>query len=265
MHIAPGVEMLELKAELMDEPSMFYPTLLWDQRDVVLVDAGFPGMASQKRGAIEQDRVQLEKITRIIITHHDLDHIGSLGDLQRELPHPVQVLSHAMEVPYIQGELIPIKMTPAMRKQMEEQMKGVSEERRQAMQSMMDAMKYQKLKVDRTISDGEVLPYCGGIQIIHTPGHTPGHVCLFHITSKTMIAGDALFVENGRLGPAPSFINADPRMAIESLRKLAGCDITSIIAYHGGLYRDYPNQRLVQILHESGASDVRQLKTEEER
>jgi glyoxylase-like metal-dependent hydrolase (beta-lactamase superfamily II) len=167
------------------------------------------------------------------------------------------VLSHAAEVPYIQGELIPIKMTPAMRKQMEEQMKSVSEERRQAMQSMMDAMKNQKLKVDRTISDGEVLPYCGGIQIIHTPGHTPGHVCLFHITSKTMIAGDALFVENGKLGPAPSFINADSRMAIESLRKLAGCDITSIIAYHGGLYRDYPNQRLVQILHESGASAVR--------
>jgi glyoxylase-like metal-dependent hydrolase (beta-lactamase superfamily II) len=257
MHIAPGVEMLELKAELMDGPNTFYPTLLWDQQDVVLVDAGLPGMASLIRGAIEQALVPFEKITRIIITHHDLDHIGSLGDLQRELPHPVQVLSHAMEVPYIQGELIPIKMTPAMRKQMEGQMKSVSEERRQAMQSMMDAMKNQKLKVDRTISDGEVLPYCGGIQIIHTPGHTPGHVCLFHITSKTMIAGDALFVENGKLVPAPSFINADTRTAIESLRKLAGCDITSIIAYHGGLYRDYPNQRLVQILHESGASAVR--------
>jgi predicted PP-loop superfamily ATPase len=133
--------MLELKADLMDGPNTFYPTLLWDQQDVVLVDAGLPGMASLIRGAIEQARVPFEKITRIIITHHDLDHIGSLGDLQRELPHPVQVLSHAGEVPYIQGELIPIKMTPAMRKQMEEQMKSVSEERRQAMQSMMDAMK----------------------------------------------------------------------------------------------------------------------------
>jgi hypothetical protein len=64
-------------------------------------------------------------------------------------------------------------------------------------------------------------------------------------------------VENGKLGPAPSFINADARMAIESLRKLAGCDITSIIAYHGGLYRDYPNRRIAQILHESGAGAVR--------
>lgn len=265
MHIAPGVEMLELKAELMDGPSTFYPTLLWGQQDVVLVDAGLPGMASLIHGAIEQARVPFEKITRIIITHHDLDHIGSLGDLQRKLPHPVQVLSHSGEVPYIQGELIPIKMTPAMRKQMEEQMESVSEERRQAMQSMMDTMKNQKLKVDRTISDGEVLPYCGGIHIIHTPGHTPGHVCLFHITSKTMIAGDALFVENGKLVPAPSFINADARMAIESLRKLASFDITSIIAYHGGLYRDHPNQRLVQILHESGAGAVRQSKTDEER
>jgi glyoxylase-like metal-dependent hydrolase (beta-lactamase superfamily II) len=253
MQIAPGLEMLELKATLMDDPNTFYPALLWDHKDVVLVDAGLPGMAPQIREAIEQAHVPFEKLTRIIITHHDLDHIGSLGDLQRILPHPVEVLSHAGEVPYIQGELTPIKMTPAMRKQMEAQMKDVPEERRQAMQSMMDAMKNQRLKVDRTIDDGEVLPYCGGIQIIHTPGHTPGHICLYHPASKTLIAGDALFAENGKLGPAPSFINADTMMAIASLNKLAGCDIANVIAYHGGLYRDHPNQRLAQILCDSAA------------
>jgi len=251
MQIAPGLEMLELRAALMDGRNMFYPTLLWDHQDVVLVDAGLPGMAPQFREAMEQARVPFEKLTRIIITHHDLDHIGSLGDLQRTLPHPVEVLSHAGEVPYIQGELTPIKMTPAMRKQMDEQMKDVPEERRQAMQSMMDAMKNQKLKVDRTIGDGEVLPYCGGIQIIHTPGHTPGHICLYHVASKTLIAGDALFVANGKLGTAPPFINADTPMALASLTKLKNFDIANIIAYHGGLFRDNPNQRFAQVLIEN--------------
>jgi glyoxylase-like metal-dependent hydrolase (beta-lactamase superfamily II) len=253
MQIAPGLEMLELKATLMDGPNTFYPALLWDRRDMVLVDAGLPGMAPQFREAIEQARVSFEKLTRIIITHHDLDHIGSLGDLQRSLPHPAEVLSHAGEVPYIQGDLIPIKMTPAMRKQMEVLMKDVPEERKQAMQSMMDAMKNQKLKVDRTIGDGEVLPYCGGIQIIHTPGHTPGHICLYHPASRTLIAGDALFVQNGELARAPAFINADAAMARASLIKLKSYDIANVIAYHGGLFRDNPNRRLSQILSEHEA------------
>ena len=251
MHIAQGVEMLELKAELMDGPNTFYPTLLWDKQDVVLVDAGLPGMASLIRGAIEQTRVPFEKITRIIITHHDLDHIGSLGELQRSLPHPVEVLAHAEEVPYIQGERTPIKMTPAMLQQMEEQMKSLPAERRQAMRSMRDATKNQKLKVDRTVGDGEILPCCGGIQIIHTPGHTPGHICLYLPASKTLIAGDALFVADGRLTPAPPFINADTPGAMASLAKLTRFDIANIIAYHGGLFRDDPNQRLAQILREN--------------
>lgn len=34
-------------------------------------------------------------------------------------------------------------------------------------------------KSDRTIKDGKELSYCGGANIIHTPGHTPGHICLY--------------------------------------------------------------------------------------
>ena len=47
--------------------------------------------------------------------------------------------------------------------------------------------------VDRIVEDGEELPFCGGITVIHTPGHTPGHICLYIGQNKTLIAGDALF------------------------------------------------------------------------
>ncbi len=249
MQIAPGVEMLELPAMLMNGPGMLYPTLLWEGPDVVLVDAGLPGMAPQFLKAMDQAKVSPERLTRIIITHHDLDHIGSLGELQRAVPQRIEILAHAEEVPYIQGEQRPIKMTPEMMTQMEQQMKNLPEEQRQAMRAMLESVKGQKLKVDRTLDDGAILPYCGGIQIIHTPGHTPGHICLYLQASKTLIAGDALFVEGGNLAPAPAFINADSSMALASLKKLAHCDISNVIAYHGGLFQDNANRRLAEIIH----------------
>lgn len=247
MKVADGVEMFELAAALMSGPGNLYPTLLWDQEEAVLVDAGLPGMASQFINAIKQAGVSPGKLKRVIITHHDLDHLGSLRDLLEMAPNPFAILAHADEVPYIQGERIPVKMTPKMMSRMEEQMKGMPKEQLQEMRTMMESIGKQKLKVDLALGDREELPCCGGIQIIHTPGHTPGHISLYHRESKTLVAGDLLFVEKGKLLPAPSFINADTSMAMASIQKLSAYDIANVIAYHGGLFRDNPNQRLKEI------------------
>jgi glyoxylase-like metal-dependent hydrolase (beta-lactamase superfamily II) len=251
MQITAGVEMLELSAMLMNGPGVLCPALIWDENEAVLVDAGLPGMARQIIDAITNAGVQPDMLTTIIITHHDLDHIGSLGELQRMIPHPIRILAHSDEVPYIQGERRPIKMTPEMMAKMEEQMKAVPQEQRQAMKAMMESMRNQQITVDRTLADGEVLPFCGGIQIIHTPGHTPGHICLYLPASRTLIAGDSLFVEEGKLASAPAFINADAPLALQSLKKLARCDVACVIAYHSGLFRDSPNERIAEICSQS--------------
>ena len=61
-----------------------------------------------------------------------------------------------------------------------------------------------KVSVDMAVADEEVLPYCGGITVIFTPGHTPGHICLYLNQSKILIAGDALVAVHGELrGPNP--------------------------------------------------------------
>jgi glyoxylase-like metal-dependent hydrolase (beta-lactamase superfamily II) len=254
MHVAPGVEMLELDAELMNGPGVLCPALIWDRQNAVLVDAGLPGMAPQFIEAIENSGVSPAKLSRIIVTHHDLDHIGSLGELQKKLSQRIEVLSHPGEVPYIQGERTPIKMTPERMAEMQELMKSLPEERRRAMQTMNEALKNQKVKVDRTVVDGEMLPYCGGIQVIHVPGHTPGHLCLYLPSVKTLVTGDALFVENGSLVLAPPFSNADTRMALESLKKLTRYDIQNVICYHGGLYREAPKRRIEELTSAKGGT-----------
>jgi len=104
-----------------------------------------------------------------------------------------------------------------------------------------------KAPVDRTVSDAQQLPYCGGITVIATPGHTPGHISLYHAPTRTLIAGDAMVVTDCKLfGPNPQ-VTLDLDLATKSLRKLTQYDIATVICYHGGLYRGDANKRISAI------------------
>lgn len=246
MKVANGVEMLEITAEVLGEPSLIHPTLIWDENEVLLIDTGYPGQLPVFRTALENAGVPFEALTRIILTHQDLDHIGSLPAIISELPQKVEVLAHPIEKPYIQGEKRLIKLSPAALAKIDEMIPpDVPEEWRKAFKATLENP--PKAPVDRTLTDGEELPYCGGIVVIDTPGHTPGHISLYHKPSKTLIAGDAIGIVNGDLiGPIPQY-TPDMDAAIKSLAKLSQYDIESIICYHGGLYNENANQRLAEL------------------
>ena len=116
-------------------------------------------------------------------------------------------------------------------------------------EKIIDMLENAHVKVNKTITDGEELDYCGGIIVIHTPGHTPGHICLYHKKSKTLIVGDAMNVVEGQLiGPNKLSMNdEEEELAINSLKKFEKYDIKNIISYHGGLFNDNPNQRIKEL------------------
>jgi glyoxylase-like metal-dependent hydrolase (beta-lactamase superfamily II) len=100
------------------------------------------------------------------------------------------------------------------------------------------------------LTDGEELPFGGGVTVIHTPGHTPGHICLYHAGTKTLITGDALNLVDGELtGPNPQFTH-DLTTARSSLKKLARFDIDKVICYHGGVFLGNSNQRIAELAHQ---------------
>jgi glyoxylase-like metal-dependent hydrolase (beta-lactamase superfamily II) len=237
-----GIKVLELTVVAMGAQNTVHPVLICDRDELILVDTGYPGQLGQIRETAGNAGADLNTLGRIIITHHDNDHIGTLAGILAELPKKAEVLAHEDEKPYIQGDKRPIKLV-----QLLERYDFLPKE----MKSICDYWSANEKKlaanVDRTLGDGELLPYCGGIEVIYTPGHTPGHISLYFKESRTLLAGDTMFVEDGRLVRAPQFVNFDNALYMDSLKKLARYDIETVICYHGGMYRDNPNRFIAEL------------------
>ncbi|WP_404841055.1 MBL fold metallo-hydrolase [Bacillus wiedmannii] len=191
---------------------MIHPILLWDDEMAVLIDTGFPGQFEDIQVEMERVGIPVDKLNVLILTHQDIDHIGSLPDLLENGVSDIKVYAHELDKPYIEGELPLLKDG-----NVENPPKG---------------------KVSNTVIDGQELPYCGGIQILHTPGHTPGHISLYLKQSKTLIAGDSMYSVNGKLGGIHAPTNLNVKEAQQSLKRYSNLDIESVVCYHGGLSKE---------------------------
>ncbi|MDQ0656497.1 MBL fold metallo-hydrolase [Paenibacillus sp. W2I17] len=214
MEISKGIAMLQLDFE----GNLIHPVLLWDEEIVVLIDTGFPGQYDDLRIALEKIGVPISQLKAVILTHQDVDHIGCLPEILKECGSQVKIYAHELDKPYIEGQLPLLKDG-----HLEHPPKG---------------------KVDETVTDGQELPFCGGIRVIHTPGHTPGHISLYLMGSKTLIAGDSMYSVDGMLGGIHEPTTLDIETARCSLKKYMELDITSVVCYHGGLTHRNVNEQI---------------------
>lgn len=223
MKISNGVAMLELKVQGF----VLNPTLIWDDETAVLIDAGMPGQSEQIRAAMSEVGVSFDKLKAVILTHQDLDHIGGLPEIRKVSTNRIEVYAHELDKPYIEGALPLIKTDP--NRMSKGEWASLPEEVRILYQNP------PKVKVDKTVDDGQELPYCGGIRVIFTPGHTPGHISLCLKQSKILVAGDAMICLDGSLHGPVQKTTLDMNTALRSLEKFLDLDIESVICYHGGI------------------------------
>jgi len=162
-------------------------TLLWctETNKAAVVDPG--GDLDRIRAAVEAEGVTLEKI---LLTHAHIDHAGGTAELSKSAGLPIE----------------------GPRKEDNFWIQGL------AMQAQMFGFPAPEVFTpNRWLEDGDTVTVGNEtLEVLHTPGHTPGHVVFFHRGSKLAQVGDVLF--NGSIGRT-DFPKGDYNTLIHSIRE----------------------------------------------
>jgi len=223
---------LNLRVVARDLVMYCSPALIISGEELILVDCGTPGIISNLSEAFEMEGFKLSDLTKVIITHHDHDHYGSLAELKRLVPQ-IKVIASPIEAPYIEGFI------KSLRLQKSEALYDTYPPERKVWADGFHSYlaSIEPVKVDVLVNDGDCIDTAGDIVIVATPGHMPGHISVYVKGDKTLVSGDALIAEKGVLKIANPQYSLDSVMARESAINLLNFDIERIICYHGGLVK----------------------------
>lgn len=222
---------LDLRFTYNDVEMVIHPTVIQDDHETILVDCGYPGMLPLLEEELRNQGIPPESLTKVLITHHDDDHMGALYELKDKYPH-IQVIASEMEQDYISGQKKSLRLIQA-----EEMLENLPEVEKDFGLAFIDQLKQIKyVPVDQVVKDGDTLEWAGGCMILSTPGHTPGHISIYNRTLDTVITGDAAVVEDQTLKVANPQFALHLADAEKSLEKLIHLQARKYYCYHGGLY-----------------------------
>jgi glyoxylase-like metal-dependent hydrolase (beta-lactamase superfamily II) len=237
--------LLDIQFEFNGQQQTIWPVIIHDESDVILVDCGYPDFLHFLEEAAKRNNIRFDTITKLILTHHDMDHIGSAASLIRKYPH-IEIIAFESEVQYINGTKKPLRLEQAESSLNE----MIGEEKIKAEHLYRFLRSIEPVHVDRKLHTDEYLPWCGGIYVIHMPGHTSGNISLYLAANKTLIAGDSIVIEHGKLNIANPQYAWDLDEAVRSVQRLLASDISRIVCYHGGLFEGDVNSALCQLIKE---------------
>ncbi len=190
--------------------------------ELTLVDCGYASDAKKIAAQIQKSNFALNDLTWIVLTHCHGDHVG--GAVQLARLSGAQIVAFQSELPYIElKKTVPV--TPLSKRIIH-------------WLGNRTIFRIPGFKVDRAVRDLEILDGSGKIQVIHSPGHTPGSMSIFLPDRKILFCGDALFNVNPITGskglrfPIPLF-TMDVRQARDSVKKLSELQINVLCCGHG--------------------------------
>lgn len=235
------IEPLEIGFPSDGGTDIIYPVLIDNGQRKILVDCGYPSFGLLLENALNSIGSGLAQVTDIIITHHDVDHVGALFEIYQEHPH-IRIHAPFPEMLFVDGSLKSPRLVQA-----ETLFESLPEDQKSqalAFQSLLESIK--PVPVHQMLT--EELDSFDGIQILMTPGHSPGHISLYIPEQKTLIAGDAVVYVNGKLDIANPAFAVDLSQAITSVGKIAALDITRLICFHGGVV-EAPVSMFSELMH----------------
>jgi len=193
--------------------------LVQEDDGFTLVDTNLSGSAKDILAAAEAHGVP---IVRIVLTHAHNDHVASLDALKQELPE-TEVTITGREARFLAGD------------------QSLDPDEPQA--KLRGGYQQCTTQPTRTLQPGDRI---GSLEVIASPGHTPGHVALLDVRDKTLIAGDAFQTQGGIavsgvirwLFPLPALATWHKPTALQSAKALRALNPTRLAVGHGKVLED---------------------------
>ncbi|MFC4712830.1 MBL fold metallo-hydrolase [Planococcus dechangensis] len=206
--------------------------LVEEQEELTLIDCGLAGAA---RDIALSAKAIGKPITKIALTHAHVDHVGALDELKKRFPE-AEVSASEREAKILSGDKSP---------------------------STGDAGKLVKggvpkniaTKPDRLLEQGD---FVGSLEVVDSPGHSPGSISFFDRRTGFLIAGDAFQTRGGiavsgtlkPLFPFPALATWDKQIALDSAKKLTALQPTYLAVGHGRML-DHPVRFMEQAIRDA--------------
>lgn len=199
-----------------------------DDGSVTLVDCGLKRAPAKIVSALASIGKHPRDVQRIVLTHAHFDHSGGAARMVDETA-AVGVDVHADDAEYVRtGTRVPGDMASTAGRIFARAPWG----------------DFQATPVSAELADGQVLDVAGGLRILHTPGHTPGHISLLHPGSGVLITGDSIFNMNSRMSWPTKVVCTSFRQNVETAHALGEVDYSIAAFTHGPEIRENAREQV---------------------
>jgi len=197
--------------------------LIVDADGLTLIDTGLARNGKQILNYIAGLGYSPQDLKHIVITHADGDHVGGLAALK------------AASGARVYASPVEAEAIAAGRMSRELKLRGLL---KWLFAAAAPLFKVKPAAVDERVADGQVLPALGGLRVVATPGHTPGHISLFAPAAGVLFVGDSLVSEREGLRPSRGANTWDKAKALESVRLQAALGAHVVCPAHVPVVKD---------------------------
>ena len=220
-----------------------------DDGTLTLVDAGTRSAPKTILAALAQLGKAPGDVTHLLLSHAHNDHTGGARAVVDATG--AQVQTHEREAVYVREGRMPQVDTSTRGGRLMSRLPG-------------SVKGFAKVGVDGTFEDGDVLPLAGGISVVHTPGHTPGHLCFAEEQTRLFFSGDHVLPRiSPNISTSAGGLTDPLRDYLDSLAAVRDLDPAEVLPAHEWRFRGldarvdaltaHHEQRLTELLTAVGA------------
>jgi glyoxylase-like metal-dependent hydrolase (beta-lactamase superfamily II) len=205
MEVAPGIHRIR--------GPFFKNIYLVVDGSPLLIDTGLPGSCSVILSSLRVLGIGRRELEAVVLTHSHVDHMGSARSIAKATG--AQIWAHHLDAPNIEGIVPPA----GYRSHLEGVTHGLS--------------RICRTRVDRRLSEGDMIDCLGGLEVLHTPGHTEGSICLYQRERGILFSGDAIQYNWGRVRSPMAVFCHDKNQVRESIERVSRLDFQCMLPGEG--------------------------------